>query len=1119
MSNTLSFDDESLERSIRRRAEYDDDAPGDLILSVAKRAGGTIKLPLLSRARSNVEREEYQENTLLRIKPLAEIVSNLPVLSGGLTFHTGRGVALLRPGFLYVFRGASLWRELEIDPAGLMSDIDLPSMRLAQNESENTGSVRRDSEGEWLSDILVPVLLQGQAVINEVRIAYSEVQWDWQYICRLEADDGARRARTSGIDHAWPAATVDELTFEKGYPAANIKHVDGLRSRDLGIELMLETPSDFSPAFEAPGEDELCTRLKRKLEHIARENTQDTDGMELSVQPETDRLADLRDQKGLVCVSIPDPLFSLRNSLARLHLALHYLDAVDESIQQNPMVHSAMLIRQAVFDPLVLNGENRLQKYADVIDREKLDQVLETGEKQSAVAVIDRHVAQLTALMQSLTLAAVLDDFRACSDLAICEGYLLIADTLNVLQQIPGVLRANGVASDGALLVSLKQWVMDSEFLTAWAPQPVEDIGDRGASPSQFQSLQKLAEDRSEITEDQLDRLNLQSLAYLEKQLQDRQDDTGSIAKGISDGGKVGALFARSLEEWSTAVLTVCKRLIEEGAVRQIEIQRVMQSAVSNFVLADPDLEGIDIVSRGGVDSSGTILGVQGEGLQRGLTEFDRTEGVLTRKNDYLYADLVDGHGELQGSTSPARASDELETALKKMAGPAMVFYAPAGHSEAAKLSLIKVDFAKRVSASVDGPAVSRGLVVLAAFNVFVEFRTLMDGLNSDDEKWPLMASKVSGASVDLTAASLKLSQVLGEMGSSKAGGPRAYRLAVRPLFDVKNWLFIGTRLQRLGAQTLVRTVSLASFMAGALGVGLSYWEMRLSLADKDFDAATGHAVALTGGMIFLAHPVMASLLAIPGWGWAVLGMGMIIGGGLYAASSTDDHFEQLLKRGPWGIYPEESAGTKGHKAYYSQLLALLAPISVSVQSYADIDPDLALINPDHPPVPEDYVVTIDTAFASRFQLYRDQSPALPEKPFNLVVQEVAYASSTMETYGAAGAVRSIQFRNSTPLRKVVARQSLPHRSAVRFLVKRDLQDTQYESWGYQETVSTRLRVGLQAVIDTELGPMVFPGPVYKHYEPFELSRHGIPPAKEISALDPFSQPASPYWFFTEVEV
>lgn len=640
MTNTLSFMDETLENSVRRRAEYDDSNPGELILSVPKRAGGYINLTLLERAQSSVEQDEHQENTLLRIKPLAELAENLPFKSGGLTFHTGRAVALLRPGYLYVFRGSELWRELEIDTHGLMSDVDLQSVRLARAKFEKPGSVVRASEGEWLSNLLVPVLLQGRAVINEIRVAYSEVQWDWRYITRLEQDANARLTRTSGIEHAWPAVTVDDLVFEKGYPASSIANVTALRARDLGMELMLENPAVYQPDFATPDDTELCMRLTRRLEQIASDDGHDSMGMDLNGEAGEDLLKELRSQKGVVGVSIPDPLFQLRHSLAQLHLALHYLDAVDTSIKQKPMAHSAMLIRQAVFDPLTLDGKTDLQKYADAIDKEKLDAVLDTKEKDHAVAVINRHVERLQEMMKSSVLAAVLDDYRECGDLAICEGYLLIADKLNLLQQIPGVLRANGFARESDLFKSLKRWLFDSDFLTAWAPQSPDADDDELSeeSKSAHDLLLRLTEDRSEITEEMLDRLNLQSLAYLEKQLHDREAGDGGIVKNISDAGKVGSLVARALEEWSTAVLKVGERLMEEGVVSQVDIQRVMQSAASNFTLADPALAGISIVSRRGVESSGTILGVRGEGLTRGLTEFDRTEGILTRKNDYLYA-------------------------------------------------------------------------------------------------------------------------------------------------------------------------------------------------------------------------------------------------------------------------------------------------------------------------------------------------------------------------------------------------------------------------------------------------------------------------------------------------
>src|SRR5690554_8105208 len=125
MTDGVVFSDETRDRSVLRKAEYDDTNPKDLVLPIPTRDGGQIKVPLLKRARSNIEREDYQENTLLRVKPLAEVESNLPVKSGGVTVYQGKGVALLRPGYLYVFRNDRLWRELEIGEDSRFSDIDL----------------------------------------------------------------------------------------------------------------------------------------------------------------------------------------------------------------------------------------------------------------------------------------------------------------------------------------------------------------------------------------------------------------------------------------------------------------------------------------------------------------------------------------------------------------------------------------------------------------------------------------------------------------------------------------------------------------------------------------------------------------------------------------------------------------------------------------------------------------------------------------------------------------------------------------------------------------------------------------------------------------------------------
>lgn len=1123
MNDSVTFSDETMENSVRRRAEYDDSRPADLVLRVPKESGGNIVLPLLKNARSNIEREDYQENTLMRVKPVAELANNMPVESGGVTVNVGKGVALLRPGYLYIFRGKRLWRELKIDAKGQMSDVDLARFR---DETVNapSGLSHRENEGQWLSDVLVPVFLQGQAVMHKFRMAYSEVQWSWDYIQQLESDNQTLEARTVGVGHAWAVTNHDTLTFESGFGACGIEQVAELRPRDLGVELMLRSPSDFTPEFTEPAGEELCVRLKERIDQIHNDHKEEGEpvNLDLGCDPSPDVLADLRQNKGMVCVAIPDPLFQFRHALAQVHLAMHYLDAIDVAIKDKPLAHSAMLIRQAVFDPAPNGQGGDLANYRDAINRKRLDDILETAERNHAVQNIEGQVGRLKNLMTSSSFEAVLDDYLQSPDVAACEAFLLCADNLNVLQQIPGVLKAQGVDDDQGIPSVLARWLSDESRLAKWSPGVVAEAGEDDTQPSPYEQLRLLASDQSEINEQHLSRLNLQALAYLEKQSQYGQESTEEQAAGlVKDADRVGTLVSGALGEWSTAVLTACRRLMEDGSVEAIQVHRIMQAASANAILSDPNLTGVELMRRGDVDpTTQTIIGVEGDGIRRGLTDFDRSQGLLTRANDYLYADLVDRSGDVQGSTSPARASDELDEAIKKIAGNTWVYVVPAGHQEAAKLSVLNVDLAKRVGAVVDGPGVSRGLVALAAFNLFLEGRLLYQ-VSKSEQSSALPRAKVGGAFIDLVAASMKLTVAAHEAaGIELVRSSRLYRFASRPLFDMKAWPIIGKRLAKVGASTLVRTAGLASFVAGGVAVGLSYWDMRISLSQGDLDAAKGHGIAVAGGLMFVSAPLMAGMLAIPGWGWAIFGMSVALGGTLYAGSVTDDLFERVLKQGPLGVHPHDSLVSLDDSAYYGQLLTLLSPVNVSAQRYGDVDPDPALTNPNHPPQPDDYVIKLQTPLVSRLRVLQSCRPDLPTQPFKIVVQEVAYMSSRGETSNVAvGSVEQEVMSMITPLKQVVARQSLPHESAVRFLLKRELQDSTYKSFGYQEVVSTTVRVGLQAVVDTELGPVVFPTPVMENYERYNDTRHGGAPDKPRSIFNPHSEPLVPYWSVKEVSV
>jgi len=1168
MTDKVAFSDESKERSIVRRAEYDDSDPHDLVLTIPKRDGGKLTIPLVKNARSNIEREDYQDNTLVRIKPLAEIADNLPVKRGyGAPIHQGKGVALLRPGYLYVFREGSLWRELEINQTSYMSDIDLSVVRAQVDNPESGLKVVRPSEGQWLSDLLVPVFLQGQGVMHDFRMAYSEVQWDWDYIRWLESNEQDRNARTIGVGHAWAVTKVDSLSFATGFPASRVEDVPELRHRDLGIELMIENPSDFVLSFERPGEDELFSKLAKLLEsnekqaresarraasrsevkdpvvyteqlmknplELALEATapnqvddseegETANSLDLSCPQGADLLQPLRSQKGVACVAIPDPLFRLRHSLAQLHLALHYLDAIDVSIQERPLVHSAMLIRQTLFDPQASDSSGQIGKLRAAVDQDKLNTILEHSERQMMLENMAGHLQKLETLVNSGEFDLVCGDYLYHTGLGPCEAFSLHAGLLDLIQQLPGVFRAQGVEAPSVVSRLLKQGLDKSSIIEALA----NDGCAEGEVSPLLAHLKALSNQNDTLTEQHLRGLGLSAISTIAQQLKheeadsDANDDSNSSVS-VSSAGTVVGILETALGGWSGAVLKVADRLRESGDLTAIKLDRVFTAVSEAADIADPKLGGeLRVMRRDAVDMTRfSIVGVHGKGLSFGLTDADLQSEALTRRNDYLFADRVDAAGKKVASTSPARLADEVGEAVVKAAAHTWVFVLPIDHPEALKFSAWKFDWANKAKAVADGPGLSRVLVGLAAYNVVSEMLSLRQ-LKSEEIGYSL--TKFVSAGLDLSTALMKLHAV-----SSPAEDKLVSRVILRPLFEMKSVPVIGPlvqqKLMRDGASTIVRSMSLVNFFAAGVMVAVSAWDYRNSISRGDMDAALGHGLAVVGGSLFVFSKLMNGLLFVPGWGWALFGLGLVLGGSIYAAISTDSELEQVLKRGPLGIGPSHPGLPDDDVSYYAQLLSMFAPISVSAKRYDDLSNGEKAMFAANNPSPSDYRVTVSSPLISRLKLGQkphDKAKANDDgkKPdLRLGVQELEYTHSTLET--SAGQVEEYKLTRNTPLKQITTWVALPDDHAVHFLIDRKLIEGETLAYGYREQRTISLRVVLQARVESEVGAFRFPMPVLDDYEPFEATRHDVLPDKKQHAINPFNNAPVPYWIIKEVAV
>lgn len=1121
--------DEDVDLGVRRRVEYEDEEDGTLALVIPKReGGGEIEIPLLEHARTVFERTDgsLQDNTMLAVRPLAEVGRNRPVQRSGVTTNTGIATAMLRPGYLYVFFDNRLWRELEVGPDGKLSDVDVEHYR-EQAEGGDTPN-ERASEGEWLDDILLPAMLQGQATLHRVRLAYSEIAWSWPYITWLEANSGRLETRTTAVGHAHAVIfdTEGHLSMQTGFPAGRVADQPALRERDLGIELMLQAPDAFTADFTAPAGDELCTKLKALWEQAG--ETERAATLALECEAGNDLLADIRNNPGIVAVSLPDPLFTLRHALAQIHLAEHYLDGLDSRLADNPLGHSAKLIRQALFTAPSGGEANPLAEYRGAIDPAKLDATLEQAERNAALAVVRTQLDALEQLASQGQLTAVLRDFTSHDELGICEGYALCGDLFGVLQQLPGVLQDQGdTRQEARTRQLLKTLLTDRDLQALWSADENEaseatadDDTNDGSGNFRPAFLRRLAQDDRVIDEALAESLGLETLGLVAQNQSEQEQTQQAGVLSVANAIKVGGLVNTVVGQWSQAVLRVAERVGDD--VEVIHMRRVFTAVGAHANLVDGNLRGeLQVMHRGEVDLSRyVIIGVHGDGIEWGLTDRDRTSGVLQTQRDYLYAEQVDPRGNVQTSTSPKRMSAEVDDAVRQVAGHTLVYVLPAGHPEAAKVAQLRLDkIAGQVKVVIDGPAVSRMLVGFAIYNLGREILGI-EQAGKEGQKISQYA-KIISALADLSAASMKLHAVLNPSSNTIAG-----RFVQRPLFDMKGWPLIGSRLTKVGASTIVRTIGLFNFIAGLASVGVSSWDLRNSLQQGDRDAVIGHGVAVAGGALFLAAPLMAGLVMIPGWGWALLGLGLAIGGTSYAVMNQDTPFERLLKQGPLGTHTARTMTSVDDTAYYPQLLTQLSPAKIEVTRYGSLGAEerRALLesvweSTTDTPSSRDYVVTISTPLISRYKI---------GETLKLAVQELEQTDTG--TFTQLGTYEQLSYITRTPEPfEIGKRQLLPQQSAVRFLVKRKMAEESFEMVGTSVTSTARLRVALQARIEWELGEMVLPTPMLKEYEPFVEGQHDALPARTyrtvnnpitdfISSITGRSQDPR-YWYIKEFQI
>lgn len=168
-----------------------------------------IELPLGKIPSRPKGQHEKDYNVFANIFPLRYLTAE----------HRSDQAGILRPGWLYVFLNGKLWRELQVHGQGKMSDIDPAGQR---------GKDVRKATSLGKCSVIVPHKIAGRE--QTVEMAYSEVQWSWARVQKLESDAALRQKRMQTVCLA--QRTGGYQPFGPQGTKAKVQHV-GLAYKEL----------------------------------------------------------------------------------------------------------------------------------------------------------------------------------------------------------------------------------------------------------------------------------------------------------------------------------------------------------------------------------------------------------------------------------------------------------------------------------------------------------------------------------------------------------------------------------------------------------------------------------------------------------------------------------------------------------------------------------------------------------------------------------------------------------------------------------------------------------------------------------------------------------------------
>lgn len=1046
-------------------------------------------------------------------------------------------VVPVRPGFIYIFRNGSLWRELEASNAdsGALEFRDVRLSDYREPGSPGVNEDRRAVAGKALPSIWLPVCQMNRSIMAEFQLAFSEVQLSAERITYLELNDNARQQRCQTLDGPEPTVSPGFVLPEQVGPGrlVPLAALPKMRLREPCLEQRLARPwkqvYDLSgghasnlfsqareelQAFNVGGASAEAAWESARYRDAPLRGTPAVRADALTARGESeagdtklwqplgaseDALSSAK-QNRYAGVILEDRLFSLRHSLTQALEAHRLLTGLLEAVEQQPHSDSAQLIYRLMGPERVGGRENPLHQYLEEIDTGRFGPLhthLLTAQRQLAREELAEAQNQLAVLLRQTDNQMVMADLFSLGNADYIEGFALTGSLFQTLAMDPNAVDhlARSEPASEAQVRDANDLVLEIAGEGSEQPlhrmlfppeQPAADKntarGECGDGRCRPGDLEKLPEQPPEP--DDVQTLTAATLAALVKT--DAIDLPTELKRWM---GAVGAV----LDGIDKHVRALANRLKH----RAYRLDSRLYGPLLRMAKArDPSLLGsVQLVARNAVPQGWIILGLRdpGTGLEMGLTQADREYAHKANGHRRFYGEYLDADGNPLASTRKSAIPDLAETAEARQ----VQVYAAPNNSEVVKAQrdIRRLKWWDDVFSRVRLPYL---VLVMEGHNIGREFSIAQKIYRTKGAA--RAAAGIFSATADLGFAAIlaaeRLSKDLGIWQGTTANlGKTAFSI---------NPEMIGRVSTKL-ADALPQIVSRRLFgglVTAGLTIAVSLLDMVQEWDSGDIDSSVAYGVSAVGGSMMAMGGLMMTkmteagiapiLLGMGPWGWVLAGATIAIGAGIVATVRDDPPLMDWLKRGPFGPEQDDAyphLADSPEETYY-RLVGLLAKPRIAIERVSDIPARLA---------GEGY--EIDSMHARNYAR------------INTLVRVENNLAAMLNQFALTIALRSVRItRTPTPrgLRtrhelvteppEMVLEKALPNGKACYLaLPPRESFKTFLGQEGIKVSdVLVRAQWQGSVVFDDACQPLVFPAPQLHDDTTFDLAIHGDPDFREI---------------------